>query len=78
MPLYEYRCSDCETKFEKLIRGISTNPDGVACPDCGSETRRLVSACAAVSRGEGGQVTSVAGGGGCAGCGGSCASCGHH
>jgi putative FmdB family regulatory protein len=31
MPIYEYICDDCGTKFEKLVR----NGDGVACPDCG-------------------------------------------
>jgi putative FmdB family regulatory protein len=31
MPIYEYLCEDCGTKFEKLVRnGIS-----VACPSCG-------------------------------------------
>lgn len=31
MPIYEYICDDCGTKFEKLVR----NGDAVACPDCG-------------------------------------------
>jgi putative FmdB family regulatory protein len=32
MPIYEYRCNDCGTRFEKLVRG--TNPE-VLCPECG-------------------------------------------
>jgi putative FmdB family regulatory protein len=31
MPIYEYICDDCGTKFEKLVR----NGTAVACPDCG-------------------------------------------
>ena len=32
MPIYEYSCEDCGTKFEKLVR---RQGDGVACPSCG-------------------------------------------
>ena len=31
MPIYEYLCEDCGSKFEKLVR----NGDAVACPSCG-------------------------------------------
>ncbi len=31
MPIYEYICDDCGTKFEKLVR----NGTAAACPDCG-------------------------------------------
>ena len=31
MPIFEYVCDDCGTKFEKLVR----NGDKVACPSCG-------------------------------------------
>ena len=34
MPIFEYRCSDCETKFEKLVRRAE---DAVECPKCGPE-----------------------------------------
>ncbi|HSU61641.1 MAG TPA: zinc ribbon domain-containing protein [Bryobacteraceae bacterium] len=34
MPIFEYACDDCGTKFEKLIRR-SAESDGVACPSCG-------------------------------------------
>lgn len=32
MPIYEYSCEDCGTKFEKLVRRTS---EEVACPSCG-------------------------------------------
>ena len=31
MPIYEYKCDDCGTKFEKLVR----RDDKVLCPECG-------------------------------------------
>ena len=33
MPIFEYQCDDCGTKFEKLLRRADAN--GVACPSCG-------------------------------------------
>jgi len=46
MPIYEYKCNDCEARFEKLARRISEiNDDSPACPHCGSDdTRRVISA----------------------------------
>jgi putative FmdB family regulatory protein len=32
MPIYEYRCTQCDTLFEFLARGDSAP----ACPDCGA------------------------------------------
>ena len=32
MPIYEYSCEDCGTKFEKLIRRTG---EEVICPSCG-------------------------------------------
>ena len=34
MPIFEYACDDCGTKFEKLIRR-SGEADGIECPSCG-------------------------------------------
>lgn len=34
MPIYEYRCEDCGTRFEKLVR--SSDTDGPSCPGCGT------------------------------------------
>ncbi|MGA8030466.1 MAG: zinc ribbon domain-containing protein [Bryobacteraceae bacterium] len=36
MPIFEYSCDDCGTKFEKLVRR-SMDADGVRCPSCGED-----------------------------------------
>lgn len=33
MPIYEYRCPQCDTRFEELIRSAEQT---VACPQCGA------------------------------------------
>jgi putative FmdB family regulatory protein len=33
MPIFEYLCDDCGTKFEKLVRNGAAS--GVLCPSCG-------------------------------------------
>ena len=33
MPLYEYRCQECEHRFEVLQR-IGQGADGLSCPKC--------------------------------------------
>jgi len=35
MPIYEYRCDDCDTCFERLVFSSSDEP--VRCPECNSE-----------------------------------------
>jgi len=77
MPLYEYECLDCSTRFERLRSAADC--DKAECVACGGgHTRRLLSRFAALSKGNGGESHMVGGGGGCAGCaGGHCASCGH-
>ncbi len=69
MPLYEFRCKECGTKFEELV----TSKTVVECPKCHSQrVGKVVSAFGFKSSGE----FSSSGGGGCSGCaGGSCASC---
>jgi putative FmdB family regulatory protein len=46
MPIYEYRCTACDERFEELVR----NPDvTVACPSCGdARAERLLSVFAGV------------------------------
>lgn len=34
MPLFEYRCEDCGTRFEKLVRR-SEEAASLVCPSCG-------------------------------------------
>ncbi|MBV9303999.1 MAG: zinc ribbon domain-containing protein [Acidobacteriaceae bacterium] len=35
MPIFEYSCDDCGTKFERLVR--RSDQDRVRCPACGDE-----------------------------------------
>ena len=47
MPLYEYRCRDCESRFERFVNGKAR----VACPDCESARVDRLLSVFAVSRG---------------------------
>lgn len=78
MPIYEYCCTDCGTKFSKL-RPMSQADAPMACTSCQStNTRRALSLFAAISRGSSGETRTVAGGGGCSSCAAtSCRTCGH-
>ena len=50
MPLYEYYCSDCKSKFELLVS--HQHADDVVCMKCHSEkVRRLLSVFAFASNG---------------------------
>ena len=71
MPIYEYRCKQCEAEFEKYIPAAAAP---VACPTCasGDITRKLS---VFGMKSDGGFVaSSMPGGGGCCGGGG----CGCH
>jgi putative FmdB family regulatory protein len=35
VPIYEYTCKACNTKFEQLVRSMSSEAK-VKCPECGS------------------------------------------
>jgi putative FmdB family regulatory protein len=77
MPLYEYYCSDCRTKFDAR-RPMSKADAVIQCKNCESmQTSRTLSLFATVSSSGSDRVpqTMSSGfGGGC--CGGAC-SCGH-
>lgn len=65
MPMYEFQCERCGTRFEELVRS-ATRIEDVRCPACGTaEVERQVSA-AAVGGG------SSSSGGGSSGASGSC------
>ncbi len=76
MPWYDYVCTDCENKFE-LHRSMKEIDDPAECPVChGEHVTRQISLVLSFSHGEGGSVSTLGGGGGCASCGGgSCGSC---
>ncbi len=78
MPLYEYYCSKCTTKFDAL-RPINQADAAIKCEHCDSaRTARVLSLFFAVGGGSSASQDfgeSASSGGGC-GCGGQCA-CGH-
>jgi putative FmdB family regulatory protein len=81
MPLYEYYCSDCHTKFELLTTFDASTKD-IVCKHChNSNVHRLISVFNARRGGDGefgdGYHWNDAGSSGGCGCGGSCA-CGGH
>jgi putative FmdB family regulatory protein len=80
MPLYEYYCADCRTKFETL-RPMSKADDPIQCKSCESmRTSRALSLFAAPINSEPGAASAWPEGGslsgGC-GCGGGGCGCGH-
>jgi putative FmdB family regulatory protein len=69
MPIYEYRCKQCEGEFEKYVPGATT---AVACPTCASDqVMRKLSVFGLKTVGAVPSPGMSAGGGGC--CGGGCA-----
>ena len=77
MPIYEYACSDCGTKFE-LLRPLSEADKEATCPNCHKSAERKFSAFACFSKDNSGLASPVAGtGGSCSSCGAtSCDTCG--
>ncbi|GIK39458.1 MAG: hypothetical protein BroJett011_32910 [Chloroflexota bacterium] len=78
MPLYEYYCADCRTKFEAL-RPMNKADSAIQCKSCESmRTSRVLSLFATHTKAEGSSsiAPNLSGnrGGGC--CGGHCG-CGH-
>lgn len=59
MPLYEYECTKCHKKTEK-IENVS-GPHLKKCPHCGGRVERLVAAPAIQFKGAGWYVTDYAG-----------------
>ncbi len=75
MPIYEYVCSDCETRFEKIV--INKQQE-IACPRCASKKASIQLSVFATSNGssngssaKSSTSTSFSGGGGSC-CGGGC------
>jgi len=55
MPLYEYRCLECEVRFERLQR-VDDAPVAT-CPQCGGRVERLLGVPALQFKGSGWYVT---------------------
>jgi putative FmdB family regulatory protein len=58
MPLYEYECTKCGHRFEK-IQKFSDNPVK-KCPECGGRVEKTISAPAVQFKGSGWYVTDYA------------------
>ena len=55
MPIYEYRCQDCDKVFEKIQSGFDEHAE--TCPSCGGESKRIISNTSFVLKGSGWYVT---------------------
>jgi putative FmdB family regulatory protein len=71
MPIYEFVCMTCESRFEELVSMDATDPP---CPDCGASrvVRQLSVFAAHGGVADAGPVLSSGGGGGGGCCGGGC------
>ncbi len=58
MPIYEYRCPQCEHQFEEWQRGFEEKT--LPCPQCGAQASRVVSGSAFVLKGSGWYATDYA------------------
>jgi putative FmdB family regulatory protein len=66
MPIYEYRCADCESDFETIVRSM-ISAETVTCPQCGStRVKKAISLFGAASGGsKTGATAAVSSGAGC-------------
>ena len=68
MPLYEYRCRECQTAFEKYVRAWG---EPVSCPSCASASVEKLLSTFAFAAADGSFSSAAGGGCGCGrgGCG---------
>ncbi len=60
MPIYEYRCQDCDSQFEKFLRSMFSQ-ETITCPDCGGQhVAKALSLIGATSSGTSGGSSSAA------------------
>jgi putative FmdB family regulatory protein len=50
MPIYEYVCSGCGHRFDKLVRNAAGEQSDVTCPECRAERSERVLSAFAVGR----------------------------
>ena len=55
MPIYEYRCNECQQVFEEWQKGFEEKE--VSCPVCAGSATRLISQSAFILKGSGWYVT---------------------
>ena len=44
MPIYEYKCDQCDHCFEKLV--FASDDEEVTCPQCGAQKTQKLMSCA--------------------------------
>ncbi len=67
MPIYEYLCPSCHSRFELLLP-MSQADAPAACPQCHNGAKRVLSVFASFSKGADGATTALGGGSPCSGC----------
>jgi putative FmdB family regulatory protein len=46
MPIFEFKCKNCNHKFEELVFSALTDSSNITCPECGiKNAEKLMSAC---------------------------------
>lgn len=58
MPIYEYRCQDCDHEFERMQK--FSDPPIATCPTCAGPVKKLISRSAFHLKGDGWYVTDYA------------------
>jgi putative FmdB family regulatory protein len=69
MPIYEYLCDDCDTRFEKIV--INKQQE-IACPKCASKKASIQLSVFATANGTSAKSSTPSSGGGGSCCGGGC------
>ncbi len=70
MPIYEYFCPECKSKFE-LLRSISKSDEDAECPECQTQSKRTITAFVGrvkIEGAGGAKVAATAGGSSCTSC----------
>jgi len=69
MPIYEYLCDDCDTRFEKIV--INKQQE-IACPKCAGKKATIQLSVFATANGANAKSSTPSSGGGGSCCGGGC------
>jgi putative FmdB family regulatory protein len=67
MPIFEYSCQDCGSRFEKLVRNASESA-AMACPSCGARHVRQELSVFAAHANNAPKPSAAPSGGPCPGC----------
>ena len=57
MPIYEYRCADCQQIFEEWCKHVEPQDATHSCPICNGTSQRIMSQTSFALKGEGWYVT---------------------